>query len=130
MMRSNAGIEDALMAKRFTHIDPNKRHHPMKRILLSAAILTLLVFAGLVVSPAQAQPPYRRFAVVGPQVIVVNGGGYNAYRTYGGYGYSNYGAYVTPNYGLSVAPYGAGYVGGYQPYQQMYYQRVYYGSGF
>jgi hypothetical protein len=102
----------------------------MKRILLSAAIFTSLVFAGLVVSQAQAQSPFRRIAVVGPPVIVVNGGGYNAYTTYGGYGYSNYGAYVTPNYGVSVAPYGAGYIGGYQPYQQMYYQRLYYGAGF
>ena len=118
------------MAKCLAHFDPNKRHPPMKRILLSAAILTSLVFAVLVVSPAQAQSPYRRFAVVGPQVIVVSGGGFNAYRTYGGYGYSNYGAYVTPNYGVSVVPYGAGYIGGYQPYQQMYYQRLYYGAGF
>ena len=102
----------------------------MKRILLSAAILTSLVFTGLAVSPAQAQSPYRRIAVVGPPVIVVNGSGYNAYRTYGGYGYSSSGLYVTPNNGLVVTPYGAGYIGGYQPYQQMYYQRLYYGLGY
>jgi hypothetical protein len=102
----------------------------MKRILLSAAIFTSFVFTGLLVSPAQAQWPYRGYAVVSQPVIIVNGGGYNAYRTYGGYGYSNYGAYVTPSVGLSVAPYGAGYIGGYQPYQQMYYQRLYYGLGY
>jgi hypothetical protein len=65
----------------------------------------------------------------------VNGGGYggyNAYSAYSGYGYGNYGTYgyVSPNYGLSNAPYGAGYIGGYQPYQQMYSQRLYYGLGF
>jgi hypothetical protein len=102
----------------------------MKRILLSAAILTSLVFAGLVASQAQAQSPYRRIAVVGQPVIVVSGGGYNVYRTYGGYPYSNYGTYVTPNYGVSVLPYGSAYIGGYQPYQQMYYQRLYYVAGF
>ena len=102
----------------------------MKRILLSAVVFASLLFAGILVSPAQAQWPYRGYAVVGQPVIIVNGGGYSPYSTLGGYGYSNYGTYATPSYGLSVAPYGTGYIGGYQPYQQMYYQRLYYGLGY
>jgi len=102
----------------------------MKRILFSAVMFSALVFANLAVSPAHAQSPYGRFAVVSPQVVVVNGGYYPAYRTIGGYGYSNYGLYVTPNLRLSAAPYGAGYIGGYQPYQQMYSQRLYYVLGY
>lgn len=108
----------------------------MKRILLSAGIFASLVFAGLLTSPAQAQSPYRRVTVIGPPVIVVNGATYGSYGTYGpsvgygNYGYTAYSGYVTPNYGLTVVPYGAGFIGGYQPYRQMYYQRQYYGLGF
>src|SRR5689334_12558031 len=103
----------------------------MKHIILSAVTFSVLVFASLAVSPAQAQSPYGGYAVVGPQVVVVNGGyaAYPAYRTISAYGYGNYGLYATPNYGFA-APYGAGYIGGYQPYQQMYYQRMYYGLGY
>jgi hypothetical protein len=105
----------------------------MKRILLSAAVFTSLVFAGLLARPAEAHWPYRGYAVVGgsPTIVLNAGyGAYNPYTTYSAYGYSNYGTYVSPNYGFSVAPYGAGYIGGYQPYQQMYYQRLNYGLGY
>jgi hypothetical protein len=108
-MRCSAGIEGALVAKCLTHLDPDKRHPPMKRILLSAVVFTSLVFAGMATKSAQAQSPYRRIACAAPQVIIVNGGGYggyNAYSAYSGYGYGNYGTYgyVSPNYGLSNAP--------------------------
>jgi len=85
-------------------------------------------------STACAQYPQRIVAsgpriAAGPQVVIVNGG-YGGYG-YGaaGYGYGAYGGYAAPYYPPS-APYGAGYSGGWQPYQQMYYQRQYYGLGF
>ena len=84
----------------------------MKRILLSVVAVAALALCGAFTNTAEAH---------GPRC---------GYRPYTNYGYSNYGAYVTPNYGVSVVPYGAGYIGGYQPYQQMYYQRLYYGAGF
>ena len=111
----------------------------MKRILLSAGVFASLLFAGLFVSPAQAQPPYRRIVVANSPVVVVSGatyGPYGAYSTfspsvgYSNYVYPTYSGYVAPSYGLTVVPYGAGFSGGYQPYRQMYSQRVYYGLGF
>jgi len=109
----------------------------MNRVLITAIALSSVAFASLFGSTAQAQYPYRS------RVVVVNGGGYGggygAYGGYGGYGaglqyggcrpYGNYGGFVAPYYPPTV-PYGAGYSGGYQPYQQMYYQRVLYGLGF
>jgi hypothetical protein len=107
----------------------------MNRILITAIALTSVAFGSFFGSTAQAQYPRSR-----SQVIVVNGGGYGGgYGGYGGYGagiqcggystYGSYGGYVAPYYPPS-APYGAGFSGGYQPYQQMYYQRAIYGLGF
>ncbi|HEY2413072.1 MAG TPA: hypothetical protein VGI40_12560 [Pirellulaceae bacterium] len=109
----------------------------MKRTLLQLLAITLLL-AGGICTTAQAQSPYqhhRNYAVT-PAVVVYGGnGGYGAYgNNYGGYGNGygggyGYAPYVAPIY-PQTAPYGAGYVGGYRPYQDMYYQRLYYGLGF
>src|SRR5437660_12878241 len=107
----------------------------MNRLLITAIAVSSLALVTLVGSTAWAQHPHCR-----TQVVVVNpagyGGGYGGYGGYGGglqYGgynnYGNYGGYVAPYYPPS-APYGAGFSGGYQPYQQMYYQRAMYGLGF
>jgi hypothetical protein len=116
----------------------------MKRIVLQLTVITLLVAGGLLGS-AQAQYPryaYRNY--VGTPTVVVYGGqaGYgNGYGVgYGGYGTSYSAGYGNGYYGYSPyanqysayprsAPYGAGYIGGYQPYQEMYLQRLYYGLG-
>src|SRR5215475_1217360 len=115
----------------------------MKGRLLTGIALASMTLAALLTSTARAQNP-QRLIVAGPQVVIVNGGfggyGANAYgygaNAYGygagayGYGaYGGYGGYAAPYYPQS-APYGAGYSGGWQPYQQMYYQRLYYGLGF
>jgi hypothetical protein len=111
----------------------------MKRALLHLLIVTLLAVGGIC-ETAQAQYPNygRGNCVVTPGVVIYGGnGGYgNGYGGYGGaysagYGGGNYGyaPYVAPLYPRS-APYGAGYVGGYQPYQAMYLQRLYYGLGY
>jgi hypothetical protein len=104
----------------------------MNRILITAIALSSIVLVSLLGRTAQAQHPHTR-----SQVVIVNpagyGGGYGGYGggiQYGGYNaYGNYGGYVAPYYPPS-APYGAGFSGGYQPYQQMYYQRALYGLGF
>jgi hypothetical protein len=107
----------------------------MRRILITTVVLSSAALVSLCGSTAQAQHSHGR-----SQVVIVNpagyGGGYGGYGGYGGaiqYGgynaYGNYGGYVAPYYPPS-APYGAGFSGGYQPYQQMYYQRALYGLGF
>jgi hypothetical protein len=107
----------------------------MKRLLITAIALASVAFGSLFASTAQAQHPHHR-----SQVIIVQpagyGGGYGGYGGYGGglqYGgynmYGGYGGYVAPYFPPS-APYGAGFSGGYQPYQQMYYQRAVLGLGF
>ncbi len=110
----------------------------MRTHLIPAIALVALALTGLIASTARAQYP-QRIVAAGPQVVIVNGG-YGAYG-YGGYGYGAggygygaggygaYGGYAAPYYRPS-APYGAGYSGGWQPYQQMYYQRLQYGLGF
>ena len=116
----------------------------MKRYAIAGISFIALSLTGLLSSTASAQYPQRIVAsgpriAAGPQVVIVNGGyggygygagGYGA-GGYGalGYGYGAYGGYGAPYYPPS-APYGAGYSGGWQPYQQMYYQRQYYGLGF
>jgi len=104
----------------------------MNRLPFTAIVVSSLALVSLLGSTVQAQHPHCR-----TQVVVVNpagyGGGYGGYGgglQYGGYNnYGNYGGYGAPYYPPS-APYGAGFSGGYQPYQQMYYQRVMYGLGF
>jgi len=108
----------------------------MKGRLLTGIALASMTLAALLTSSARAQNP-QRLIVAGPQVVIVNGayGGYGT-SAYGygpgayGYGaYGGYGGYAAPYY-PQTAPYGAGYSGGWQPYQQMYCQRLYYGLGF
>lgn len=88
----------------------------MKRILLSLVAVAALSLGGLFTSTAQAHGPYCR-----PY------GGYG----YGGYGYSGYGrgygAYNGYIPRAAYVPYGAGYSGGWQPYQGFYYQQPRFG---
>jgi hypothetical protein len=123
-----------------------KGTHIMKRSFLSVVSVASLVLAVLINSAAQAQGPY---AQVGLRVVVAGGngggyggyqcdgynagwnGGYRGYGAYGGFGsgYGGYGGYAAPYYPATV-PYGAGYSRGYQPYREMYLQRLSYGLGF
>ena len=114
----------------------------MKSLLMNLLAVTLLAAGGFC-STAKAQNPHygHRNYVATPAVVIYGGqagygnaygGGYGGYGAYGaGYGSGSYGyaPYVAPLYPRS-APYGAGYVGGYQPYQEMYLQRLYYGLGY
>ena len=81
----------------------------MKRILLSVVAAGALAFCGLFTSTAEAHGPY----------------GYGCRPGYGGYGgYGAYGGYSPYNiYPQRYVPYGAGYSGGWQPYQGFYYQQ-------
>src|SRR5262245_40103992 len=100
----------------------------MKGRLLTGIALASMTLAALLTSSARAQNP-QRLIVAGPQVVIVNGAyGYGP-GAYGYGAYGGYGGYAAPYY-PQTAPYGAGYSGGWQPYQQMYYQRLYYGLGF
>jgi hypothetical protein len=84
----------------------------MKRILLSIVAAGALVLCGLFSSSAQAHGPYGHRC----------GPGYGRYGGYGGYG--GYGYYGPTNvYYPRYVPYGAGYSGGWQPYQGFYYQQ-------
>jgi hypothetical protein len=96
----------------------------MKRILLSVVAVAALALCGTFANTAEAHGPYGRC------------------RTYTNYGYSNYGY---GNYGLSggyglyggftpynayrspYVPYGAGYSGGWQPYNGLYIQQPRFG---
>src|SRR5262245_45935696 len=84
------------------------RTQAMKRIVLGVFVVAALLLGGLLTSSAQAHGPYGYGC--GP----VYGYGYG----YGGYyaGYTPYNVY-SPRY---LAPYGAGYSGGWQPYQGFY----------
>jgi hypothetical protein len=123
----------------------------MNRCLVPAISFVAFCLAGTTSRPAAAQYPLRTVVVAQPTVIVNNGatygyGGGGNYAYGSGYGYNgavaNYGvvsaygpaaaAYGPGRYGYGYAmpgsaPYGAGYSGGWAPYQQMYYQRLYYG---
>ena len=86
----------------------------MKRILFSVVAVAALALGGLFTSTAQAHGPY---------------GSCGGYGGYGGYGYAPpYGGYPRYNvYTPRFVPYGAGYVGGWQPYQGFYYQQPRFG---
>jgi hypothetical protein len=130
----------------------------MNRCLVPAIAFATFCLASTISRPAAAQYPQGTVVVAQPTVIVNNGATYG-YRgggnyAYGGYGYNGavanygvvstygpaaaaygpgrygYGGYASPSAMPGAAPYGAGYSGGYAPYQQMYYQRLYYGLGF
>jgi len=82
----------------------------MKRILLAIVAFCALAFTGLLSGTAQAQGPY----------------GYCG--GHGGYGYGPHGGHPRYNvYTPRFAPYGAGYVGGWQPYQGFYYRQPRFG---
>ena len=111
----------------------------MQRVLSQILAVTLLVAGGFCGSAQAQNPTFRhRSVVVNPGVIYGGNAAYgytNGFGVYGntyspGYGNNYYGfaPYVAPLYPRS-APYGAGYSGGYQPYQEMYFQRLYYGLG-
>jgi hypothetical protein len=87
----------------------------MKRILLSFVAVAALTFGGMFTSTAQAHGPYCGY----------RSGGYG----YGGYGYGSrgYGAYNGHLPRAAYVPYGAGYSGGWQPYQGYYYQQPRFG---
>jgi len=115
----------------------------MKRILQQILVIALLA-AGGICTTAQAQYPNYTHrnrvvysgAIYGGTVGYSNGysPGYGYANNYGGYNSGYGGGYygfapVVPLYPQN-APYGAGYSGGWRPYQDMYLQRVYYGLGF
>jgi hypothetical protein len=86
----------------------------MKRMLLSAVVVGALVLGGLFSGTAQAHGPHHGYGhhhhgPVCRPVVVCGGGGY-----YGGL----YPTTVFSN--RYMAPYGAGYSGGWQPYQGFY----------
>lgn len=111
----------------------------MKRMMLAVVTVTALAIGGLFASTAQAHGPGGYGRNCGPGGVGISvgyGGGYG-----GGYGYgpgANI-AYRAPNIAYSsgfagpsyrpYVPYGAGYSGGYQPYQQFRQPRIsfYYG---
>src|SRR5438105_364129 len=93
----------------------HERNPVMKRILLTAAAVAALAFGGLFASTAQAHGPHGYGCRHG------YGGGYGGYG-YGGYGY---GPYTVG--GPRFVPYGAGYSGGWQPYQGFGYQQPRFG---
>src|SRR5262245_16144900 len=85
----------------------------MKRMLLSAAVVVALVLGGLFSGAAQAHGPYGGIGC-GPH------GNYGGYLGYGGLYGGAYSPYYSPYNVYSnrfVVPYGAGYSGGWQPYQ-------------
>ena len=89
----------------------------MKRILLSLVAVAALMLGGLFTSTAHAHGPYC-------------GRGYGGYGGYGngGYGYGRgYGVYNGYTPYRTYVPYGAGYSGGWQPYQGFYYQQPRFG---
>jgi len=84
----------------------------MKRVLLSLAAVAAIVLGGLLTSTAQAHGPCGR------------GPGYGRY----GYGYGASTGYSPYNvYSSPFVPYGAGYVGGWQPYQGYGYRQPRFG---
>ena len=80
----------------------------MKRVVLSLAAVAAIALSGLFTSTAQAHGPYGCRPGYGRY-----GYGYGAYT-----GYSPYNVYSSP-----FVPYGAGYSGGWQPYQGYYYRQ-------
>lgn len=108
----------------------------MKRMMLAVVTAAALVVGGLFASSAEAHGPGYCGPGYGGYGGYGGGYGYNAgygggYGGYGGYGYGAPGVNIAlraPNiaitsgfagYGQRVfVPYGAGYIGGYQPYQQ------------
>ena len=97
----------------------------MKRIFLSAVTAGALILGGLFTSSAQAHGPHYRVHHYGyaPHVHVSRYGGYGGYCAPPVDPYCCRPAYI---------PYGAGYIGGYQPYQQFHYHgsRVGFSIGF
>ena len=85
----------------------------MKRIFWSFVTAGALVLAGILARPAEAHGP--RYC--GPGVGIYSG--YGGYGGYGGYAYGGYGVPIRSYYTPGYVPYGAGYIGGYQPYQNM-----------
>jgi hypothetical protein len=77
-----------------------------KRILLGSVTVVALMLGGLLANTAQAHGPPG----CAPR--------HSSYRAYGGYG--GYGSYYRGPAQCyhRVVPYGAGYIGGWQPYQQ------------
>jgi hypothetical protein len=120
----------------------------MNRVFLQLLAITLLAAGGVYNSTQAQNPVYRhRNVVVNPGVVYGGNVGYgNGFGAWGGsgtgyntYGNNYYGSYGNNYYGFAPyvaalyprsAPYGAGYSGGYQPYQEMYFQRLYYGLGY
>lgn len=84
----------------------------MKRIVLSIATVATLVLGGMFSNSAQAHGPG---GYCGPR----HGYGYGAQT-----GYSPYNVY---RYRAPFVPYGAGYSGGWQPYQGFYSQQPRFG---
>lgn len=104
----------------------------MKRVLLSVVTVGALVFGGLMTTSAKADgfhhrqcyvPPVRNFC--GPP-SGCNPIGYGWSGFSGGWNTSYYGGWGG-NCGPRYVPYGAGYIGGYQPYQQLNYRGPRYG---
>jgi hypothetical protein len=90
----------------------------MKRILLSTLVVGLMAFGGLFANTAEAHGPHGYGYGRRPGVGIATYG-YGPYGGVGGYG--GYSPYTT--YYRGYVPYGAGYSGGWQPYQGMYYAR-------
>ena len=82
----------------------------MKRIVIGLATVAAFAIGGMFASKAEAHYPHHHHHphYCGPRVSV----GYGGYVPYGGYGV------YRP---AVVVPYGAGYVGGWQPYSGGFY---------
>src|SRR5437762_209427 len=98
------------------------RTQVIKRIVLGVVAVAAMAIGSVFASSAEAHGPYcgcRQYTNYG------YGGGYGGVgyggMGYGGVGYGGYGAYggYAPYaaYRSPVVPYGAGYSGGWQPYQ-------------
>src|SRR5947207_2468988 len=99
----------------------------MKRILLSVAAVAALALGGAFTNTAEAHGPYCRCR---PCVNVgYSNYGYSNYGNYGlSGGYGLYGGYTPYNaYQSPYLPYGAGYSGGWQPYQGLSIQQPRFG---
>jgi hypothetical protein len=92
----------------------------MKRILLSFVAVAAVALSGMFANTAEAHGPHHGCRPRVSYGYSGYGGGYGGYGVYSGY--VPYTAYRSP-----YVPYGAGYSGGWQPYQGMYYQQPRFG---
>jgi hypothetical protein len=104
----------------------------MKRIFLSAVTAGALILGGLFTSAAQAEGYHHHHRAHHHHHRHVPPVHVSRYGGYGGYGGYCAPVVVDPYCGRGYVPYGAGYIGGYQPYQQFHYHgsRIGFSIGF